>query len=412
MHSKKKRIFAIIVFVYLVSIILALYSGIKFKEDIKFLVKDIRSYFLEDGKDFYFYAGLNNYSADVNKFDLKEYSSIQQEIKKANFSPVITGSYVDNKGIWFSLSTGKFYFLNKYTKNLKEVVNFAEVLNDFHFSRFDRGLRGFVFIEESKLAVFYSGKNKIQNYTKVALFDLDKNSILDEKVLANLPLNYGGLGGGMSFDKYNKNLFLAHGVASNKGLEMKANLASQEENNFLGKVIQIKLSSNLNKIESKIQYAKGLRNPQGLTLLNGNIYTIEHGPKGGDEINLINYQKNYGWPYFSYGTEYEPPYKKFGSRKSDFVEPIWHFTPSVAPGGLEACSEFFSDIGYQPCLLVAQMRGLGFSIIKLSPDGDYVQSEEKISVGSRVRKISVFGSSIFLFTDNHEIFEVKYSPMQ
>jgi len=58
------------------------------------------------------------------------------------------------------------------------------------------------------------------------------------------------------------------------------------------------------------------------------------------------------------------------------------------------------------------MRGLGFSIIKLSPDGDYVQSEEKISVGSRVRKISVFGSSIFLFTDNHEIFEVKYSPMQ
>ena len=61
----------------------------------------------------------------------------------------------------------------------------------------------------------------------------------------------------MTFDKYNKNLFLAHGVASNKGLEMKANLASQEENNFLGKVIQIKLSSNLNKIDSKIQYAKG-----------------------------------------------------------------------------------------------------------------------------------------------------------
>ena len=51
-------------------------------------------------------------------------------------------------------------------------------------------------------------------------------------------------------------------------------------------------------------YSKGHRVPQGITMLNNKIYSVEHGPKGGDELNLIIKGNNYGWPEVSYGTNY------------------------------------------------------------------------------------------------------------
>ena len=51
-------------------------------------------------------------------------------------------------------------------------------------------------------------------------------------------------------------------------------------------------------------FTLGHRNPQGLAAINNNYYSSEHGPKGGDEINLLIESKNYGWPTASYGTKY------------------------------------------------------------------------------------------------------------
>lgn len=79
----------------------------------------------------------------------------------------------------------------------------------------------------------------------------------------------------------------------------------------------------------------GHRNPQGLVYhgATGTLWEQEHGPKGGDEINVIKKGRNYGWPIITYGREYWGP--KIGTtHKKGLAQPIHHFTPSIAPSGL------------------------------------------------------------------------------
>lgn len=82
-------------------------------------------------------------------------------------------------------------------------------------------------------------------------------------------------------------------------------------------------------------WTMGHRNPQGLARVPGTDYLLEqeHGPKGGDEINLILKGHNYGWPIVTYGHEYSGP--KIGvQHRMGLDQPLYHFTPSIAPSGL------------------------------------------------------------------------------
>ncbi|MDE0118491.1 MAG: PQQ-dependent sugar dehydrogenase [Bdellovibrionales bacterium] len=80
----------------------------------------------------------------------------------------------------------------------------------------------------------------------------------------------------------------------------------------------------------------GHRNPQGLFIhpKTGQLWEQEHGPRGGDEINLIKKGKNYGWPVITYGREYWGPKIGEGMRKKGMEQPIKYYTPSIAPSGL------------------------------------------------------------------------------
>ena len=84
-------------------------------------------------------------------------------------------------------------------------------------------------------------------------------------------------------------------------------------------------------------YSIGHRNPQGLFIhpLTKQIYTQEHGPQGGDEINLIRPGANYGWPVITYGASYVTGFKiGEGTHKEGMIQPLKHFTPSIAPSSL------------------------------------------------------------------------------
>lgn len=81
-------------------------------------------------------------------------------------------------------------------------------------------------------------------------------------------------------------------------------------------------------------WSKGHRNPQGFTIdRDGRLWTVEHGAKGGDEVNTPEAGKNYGWPEISYGVNYDgtpfPASKGFG-----FEQPVHYWDPSIAPSGL------------------------------------------------------------------------------
>jgi glucose/arabinose dehydrogenase len=83
-------------------------------------------------------------------------------------------------------------------------------------------------------------------------------------------------------------------------------------------------------------WSKGHRNPQGMDFdSNTNVlYTVEHGARGGDEINRPEAGKNYGWPVISYGRHYSGGKIGVGTQADGYEQPLYHWDPSIAPGGM------------------------------------------------------------------------------
>jgi len=83
-------------------------------------------------------------------------------------------------------------------------------------------------------------------------------------------------------------------------------------------------------------YSYGHRNPQGMIKhpSTGEIWAHEHGPRGGDEINIIKKGKNYGWPIISYGINYSGTSFTEITKKEGMEQPLFHWTPSIAPSGM------------------------------------------------------------------------------
>ena len=136
----------------------------------------------------------------------------------------------------------------------------------------------------------------------------------------------------------------------------------------------------------------GHRNPQGLARdpLSGRIYLSEHGPRGGDEVNLLSAGENYGWPVATRGMDYSgatiSPFRSYPG----MIDPVHVWTPSIAPSGLAVCRgtlfpEWEGDL-FSGALVDRELRRL-----RLSADGARVLGEERVApgLGARVRDVRV-----------------------
>lgn len=135
-------------------------------------------------------------------------------------------------------------------------------------------------------------------------------------------------------------------------------------------------------------YSKGHRNPQGMTYDSGRdiLWANEHGPKGGDEINIIEPGKNYGWPVASYGIDYNgariTPFTKYEGT----AQPFKYWTPSIAPSGFAVYrGDLFAD--WNGDLLIGAMAGT--ALHRVIMDGDEAVGEERYLVGERIRDVRV-----------------------
>lgn len=93
-------------------------------------------------------------------------------------------------------------------------------------------------------------------------------------------------------------------------------------------------------------YSYGHRNPQGMLThpKTGQIWTHEHGPKGGDEINIIKKGKNYGWPVITYGINYSGTPITDQNQKEGMEQPLYYWVPSIAPSGMAfSTSEIYPE---------------------------------------------------------------------
>jgi glucose/arabinose dehydrogenase len=137
-------------------------------------------------------------------------------------------------------------------------------------------------------------------------------------------------------------------------------------------------------------YSYGHRNPQGLVMHpeTGRIWEHEHGPKGGDEINLIEKGKNYGWPVISYGINYSGTTFTDITEKEGMEQPLHYYKPSIAPCGMAFVdSDVYPD--WKNNLLIGSLSFRYLERVVLN--GTQVIYQEKLleELDSRVRDVRI-----------------------
>ncbi len=157
---------------------------------------------------------------------------------------------------------------------------------------------------------------------------------------------------------------------------------ARDRSNDYGKVIAIDLETGENRIVSV-----GHRNMQGIAVTDeGRIWAVEHGPRGGDELNLIVDGGDYGWPDATLGTSYDLspwPFASDYGRHEDFTPPVFAWVPSVAPSSLAVIEGF--DPAWDGDLLAGSLREQSLYRVRLS--GEKVTYVEQIWYGKRIRAV-------------------------
>ncbi|HET8935183.1 MAG TPA: PQQ-dependent sugar dehydrogenase [Polyangiales bacterium] len=183
---------------------------------------------------------------------------------------------------------------------------------------------------------------------------------------------------------------------------------SQDKTAALGKVIRLKRdgsapSDNPFAADSGAApqvWSYGHRNLQAAALdLENRIWTVEHGPRGGDELNMPQAGKNYGWPIITYGIDYSgQPIGDGITQMAGMEQPVYFWDPVIAPSGMLIYSgNLFSNWRGDVFIggLVAQ------ALVHLKLENDKVVSEERFDLGARVRDVTQGpDGAIYVITEN------------
>lgn len=135
-------------------------------------------------------------------------------------------------------------------------------------------------------------------------------------------------------------------------------------------------------------WSLGHRNLQSATLDGqGRLWTVEHGPRGGDELNRPEPGKNYGWPEVTYGVEYSgDPVGEGITQQAETEQPVYYWDPVIAPSGM-AYYDGDAIPEWQGAFLIGGLVSQGLVVVHM--DGDRVQYEERVPLDARIRDVKV-----------------------
>ena len=247
--------------------------------------------------------------------------------------------FLDENTILYTELPGNLKIANLIDKSITAISNVPQV----HYAS-QGGLSEVVldpnFESNGKIYLSYSAKDQNNKSTLfLSSAELVNNSLINNKVIfeAKAPRR-------TSVHIGAKIAFLDDGtLLLNSGDGFDHREKAQYLDNHFGKIIRINKDgsipadnpfANLMGALPEI-YSYGHRNMQGLIVTSsGEIYEHEHGPKGGDEINLINPGLNYGWPAITYGIDYSGAVISPFTEKEGMEQPLLHWTPSIAPSDM------------------------------------------------------------------------------
>jgi aldose sugar dehydrogenase len=196
------------------------------------------------------------------------------------------------------------------------------------------------FAQNHVLYLTYAAGSESANGTQVARARFDGSALRELQVIFEAtPLKAGDnhYGGRMAF--------LPDGTFAltiGEGFEYREK--AQDLGSDLGKIVRLNEDGSVPRdnpfvgqasVRPEI-YTWGHRNPQGLIFdsQSGLLYETEHGPRGGDELNIIVAHRNYGWPVITYGMDYSGAYVSPYTERAGLEQPVIYWTPSIAPSGL------------------------------------------------------------------------------
>jgi glucose/arabinose dehydrogenase len=264
----------------------------------------------------------------------------------------------------------------------------------------------------------YAGAGDGGHGTELARARLEGDRLLDTKVLFRaLPKSRGGrhFGGRIVLDG-NGHVFLGLG---DRGDMPRA----QRLDDHAGSVIRLREDGSVPPDNPFVGqagarpeiYTYGNRNVQGAAMnpWHGELWIHEHGPQGGDEINIIRAGANYGWPVITYGVNYGSGTRiGEGTKKAGMAQPLHYWDPSIAPSGM-AFYDADRFPGWKGSLLVGALKYR--LLVRLELDGDKVLREERMledRVG-RIRDVRVGPDGyVYLLSDERDGVIARLEPAE
>ena len=185
---------------------------------------------------------------------------------------------------------------------------------------------------------------------------------------------------------------------------------AQNLDNHLGKLIRIAPDGSVPKDNPFVGrdgarpeiWSYGHRNQQGLAInpATGDLWETEHGPRGGDEVNIIDKGKNYGWPVIGYGIDYSGAKIHETTSKAGMEQPVKYWVPSIAPSGM---TFYTGDLfpRWRGSLFTGALAGQ--MLVRLQLNGNTVTSEERVlqNLNERIRDVRQGpDGALWLLTDS------------
>lgn len=220
----------------------------------------------------------------------------------------------------------------------------------------------------------------------------DSTRLEDVKVL----LNAEGIGGRITQAR-DGTLLISSSIPAGLGIKSEDWPQPQQLDSLMGKMLRINTDGTVptdnpfvGRPNARAEiFALGLRDDQGLAFhpRTGRLWASEHGPRGGDEINVIDKGKNYGFPLIGYGHDYNGnAINKDRTAQAGMEQPVYYWTPDIAPGGISFYNGKLFP-AWQGDLFVAALAGK--HLVRLVLQGERVIGEERLllELDTRIRDV-------------------------
>jgi len=338
--------------------------------------------------------------------------NIKVEKISSNLGVVWGMTFISDEDILFTLKEGKIGILNINNKKIKNIDNVPKV--QYY------GQGGLLDVQKSpnfnrdKYLYFTYVKNvKGEGVTVLSRAKFYNNELISWKELlvskssSDTSRHFGSR---ITFDE-NSYIYFSIG---DRGFRPNG----QDLSTHAGSIIRLNIDGTVPKDNPFVKqkgklaeiYSFGHRNPQGLFYdkVTKNLWSVEHGPRGGDEINLIQKGKNYGWAKVSYGKEYWNPLYVGEAREKEGIEkPKKVFTPSIAPSSLivyrgKTFKKWNGDI------LVGALKLTHLNRIVLNKNNEVIKEERLLKeLGERIRDvIQSPKGDLYISTDSGNIYRL------